>query len=341
MGRRASSDRDRGNVAWRWALRAGDPERVAPAAAGLHGDGGKKGAAAGHVVGERGRAEADLACAASIVESSGDAVIGETLDGIITLWNAGAERLYGYKAHEVIGWPIALIIPRELDAELPTILDRIARGEHPDQYETVRVTRDGRRLDVSITMSPIRDPEGRVIGASAITRDMTHRKQAEATVRERDALRCVASLTAAAAHEINDPLAAAMPSSWPTRVSATGRKRIDEMLEALSRIQKIVARMQRGTRIELTDEAPYLPRCLARLLGSRPPTQEEALMDHSMYHFKVGEVVARRLSPNAIHGSVVRVTDNGYFVTVQWSDRVGPQGRESTHRPDDLVRVTD
>jgi PAS domain-containing protein len=118
MGRHASSDRDRGNVAGRWALRAGDPGRVAPAAASLHGDGGNEGAFAGHVVGERGRTEADLAFAASIVESSDDAVIGKTLDGIITLWNAGAERLYGYKAHEVIGWPIALIIPRELDAEL-------------------------------------------------------------------------------------------------------------------------------------------------------------------------------------------------------------------------------
>jgi hypothetical protein len=110
------------------------------------------------------------------------------------------------------------------------ILDRIARGEHPDQYETIRVTRDGRRLEVSITMSPIRDPEGRVIGASA-----------------RDALRCVASPAAAAAHEINDPPAAAIGHAHPLadEVDATGRRCIDQTLEALSRIQEIGIRMQR------------------------------------------------------------------------------------------------
>src|SRR5439155_10140931 len=112
MARRASSDRHPGNGVGFSRTNGLDPQRVAPAA-GLNGNGngGNNGASAGHVVEERGRAEAALAFAASIVESSEDAIVGTTLDGTITSWNAGAERLYGYTAREVIGrWPIGIAI---------------------------------------------------------------------------------------------------------------------------------------------------------------------------------------------------------------------------------------
>src|SRR5205823_6396958 len=112
----------------------------------------------------RGRAEASLARVAAIVESSDDAIIGKTLDGVITTWNGGAERLYGYSALEVIGRPIGLIIPRELDGELPGILERLRRGERINHHDAVRVTKDGRRIDVSQTVSPTLDAEGRIIG---------------------------------------------------------------------------------------------------------------------------------------------------------------------------------
>src|SRR5438093_3863210 len=101
------------------------------------------------VVAERGRAEAALVPVAAIVQSSDDAIIGKTLDGVITTWNGGAERLYGYSAREVIGRPIGFIIPQELDGELPGILERLRRGERIDHYDAVRVTKDGRRIDVS------------------------------------------------------------------------------------------------------------------------------------------------------------------------------------------------
>ena len=121
MARRVSSEGDRGNGAGIWALRVGDPPRVAPAA-GLRGDGG---AGTDHLVGEQGQAEAALAFAASIVESSDDAIVGMTLDGMITSWNAGAERLYGYTAREVIGrWPIGITVPED---EQPKILKRVGR----------------------------------------------------------------------------------------------------------------------------------------------------------------------------------------------------------------------
>src|SRR3989475_11876170 len=93
------------------------------------------------------RTEAALARVAAIVESSDDAIIGKTLDGIITTWNAGAERLYGYAAREVVGRPISIVTPEERRDELPEILDRLARGERGEHYETVRVTRDGGRIE--------------------------------------------------------------------------------------------------------------------------------------------------------------------------------------------------
>src|SRR5439155_103707 len=141
-----------------------------------------------------GLSEAGLVPVAALVQSSDDAIIGKTLEGVVTSWNSGAERLYGYSAREVIGRLIGLIIPQELDGELPGILERLGRGERIDHYDAVRVTKDGRRIDVSQTVSPTLDAEGRIIGVSSIARDITHRKQAEATIRERDALRYVSSL---------------------------------------------------------------------------------------------------------------------------------------------------
>ena len=253
-----------------WARRAGDPQRVAPAAADLHGNGGHNGAAADHALEARGRADAALAFAASIVESSDDAIISKTLDGMITSWNAGAERLYGYSAREVIGrWPIGITIPED---ELPQTLLRVGRGERVDHYETVGVRKDGRRVHVSVTVSPIRGAGGRIVGASLIARDITHRKEADAAIRERDTLRYVASLAAAAAHEINNPLAVVMGQAelLADEVDAKGRGRIDEILKAVSRIQETVTRMERVTRIELTEEAQYLPEMLD-LSGSSAP----------------------------------------------------------------------
>jgi len=270
MARRVSSGHDRGNGVGIWALRTGDPPRVAPAA-GVRGDRRNGGPATDHGVGERGQAEAALAFAASIVESSDDAIVGMTLDGMITSWNAGAERLYGYTAREVIGRrPIGITVPED---EQPKILKRVGRGERVEHYETVGVREDGRRINVSVTVSPIRDAEGKIIGASSIARDITHRKEAEAAATpELDTLRYVASLAAAAAHEINNPLAVIMGYAQllADKVDAQGQGQLDEILEALSRIQEIVTRMKRVTRIELIEEAPYLPEMLDLRRSSGP-----------------------------------------------------------------------
>jgi PAS domain S-box-containing protein len=121
---------------------------------------------------------------AAIVESSEDAIVSKDLNGIITSWNQGAERLFGYKAEEVIGKPVALLIPPERQDEEPAILERIRRGERIEHYETVRRRKDGSLLDISLTVSPIRDAKGNIIGASKIARDITQRKRVEVTLRE-------------------------------------------------------------------------------------------------------------------------------------------------------------
>jgi len=116
---------------------------------------------------------------AAIVESSDDAIVSKTLDGIITSWNPAAQRLFGYAPEEVIGRPISILAAPDRENEMPANLERIRRGEKVDRYETVRRRKDGSLVEVSLTVSPIRDQTGRILGASKIARDITARKQAE------------------------------------------------------------------------------------------------------------------------------------------------------------------
>ena len=117
---------------------------------------------------------------AAIVESSGDAIFSTALDGSITTWNAGAERMYGYRSEEIVGQPVSTLMPPERRAEMRTILDRVKRGESVFEFETVRVRKDGSPIDVALTVSPIVDAAGNVIGASGIQRDITERQRAAA-----------------------------------------------------------------------------------------------------------------------------------------------------------------
>jgi two-component system, chemotaxis family, CheB/CheR fusion protein len=120
---------------------------------------------------------------AAIVNFSDDAIIGKDLDGIITSWNKGAERLFGYTAQETIGQPITILVPPDRQDEEPEILGRLKRGESVDHFETVRVSKDGSLLELSLTISPIKDATGQVIGASKIARDITKRRRAEEELR--------------------------------------------------------------------------------------------------------------------------------------------------------------
>lgn len=145
---------------------------------------------------------------ASIIESSDDAIISKSLDGIITSWNKGAERLYGYTSKEAVGQHISMIAPPDQPDEIPNIMERLRRGERIDHYETVRVTKAGRLVNISLTVSPVLARDGKLIGASAVGRDITDARRAEAALRLTERLASVGRLAATITHEINNPLEA-------------------------------------------------------------------------------------------------------------------------------------
>ena len=181
---------------------------------------------------DRKLAEADKARLAAIVESSDDAIISKDLNSIIMTWNAGATRLFGYTAEEAIGRPITMLMPPERIDEEPSILDRIRRGERIDHYETVRCRKDGTLIDISLTVSPLVDKHGKIVGASKIAHDITSRKQVERTLLEPD--RQKNEFLATLAHELRNPLAPIRNSLNILRLTnaeSPAAQRVQEMME--------------------------------------------------------------------------------------------------------------
>lgn len=184
---------------------------------------------------------------AAIVESSDDAIVSKTLDGRIRSWNAGAMRLFGYTPEEVIGKPITIIIPAELHEEEHRILEKLRRGERLDHFETTRVTRDGRRIPISLSVSPIRDSRAVVIGASKVARDISERKRAEQALREseralREADRRKDEFLALLAHELRNPLA---PIRYALATSRKAGRTLEQQRRAEEVIERQVAHMSR------------------------------------------------------------------------------------------------
>src|SRR6202140_3796066 len=187
---------------------------------------------------------------AAVVESSQDAIVRKNLDGIITSWNKGAERLFGYAAEEAVGQNITLIIPSDRRGEERAIVERLTRGGRVDHFETVRMRKDGSLLDVALTISPMTDAAGRIVGASKLARDITERKRAEEALRQAQAdlaymsrVTTMGELTASLAHEIKQPISAAMTNA-KTCLRWLGRDEPDvaEACEAASRLVKDLTR---------------------------------------------------------------------------------------------------
>lgn len=156
---------------------------------------------------------------AAIVDSTDDGIISKSLSGIITSWNKGAERMFGYTAQEAIGRSITMLIPRDRLDEEPAILERLGRGERVDHFETIRVRKDGSPIEVSLTISPVKDEDGQIVGASKIARDITERKRTEEALRKTNeeldaANRNKADFIAVLCHELRSPLNAVL--GWAT-----------------------------------------------------------------------------------------------------------------------------
>ena len=178
---------------------------------------------------------------ALIIDSSEDAIIGKDLNGIITSWNKGAERIYGYTPEEAIGKHISLLAPSDRPEEIPEILEKIARGESIEHSESVRVTKDGRRLDVSISVSPLRDAKGDVIGASAIARDITAQKRAERQLHQSQKMEAIGRLAGGVAHDFNNILGIIRACTEFLR------DRIDTAAESSLYVENIKKAIERGS----------------------------------------------------------------------------------------------
>ncbi len=180
---------------------------------------------------------------AAIVDSSDDAIISKDLHGIVTSWNAAAERLFGYKADYMIGRSILAIIPPELHNEEPLILAKLSAGEKIDHYETERLRRDGRRVEVALTISPVRDLSGNIIGASKIARDISERRRVQEALVQSEKLAATGRMAAAIAHEVNNPLEAvtnlAYLISMDPTLSEVGRSYAKIMLDEIARASEI------------------------------------------------------------------------------------------------------
>jgi PAS domain S-box-containing protein len=158
---------------------------------------------------------------AAIVESSDDAIISKDLNGIITSWNRAAERTFGYSEAEIVGASILTLIPTDLRAEEEEILQKIQAGERISHYETVRLNKNGDRLEVSVTISPLKDSSGRVIGASKVLRNISDRKRLEHAVVQAEKIAATGKMAATIAHEINNPLESVLNLIYLARTNAS------------------------------------------------------------------------------------------------------------------------
>jgi PAS domain S-box-containing protein len=214
---------------------------------------------------------------ALIVDSSQDAIIGKTLDGIVTHWNQGAEHIYGYTAQEMIGRPISLLAPNERVDEIPAILDKIRLGQRVDYFESVRVTKDKRNLNVSISVSPIYDPDGQVVGASTIARNITSQKKIEEQLRQSQKMEAVGRLAGGVAHDFNNLLGIVTACSelLRDRVDAESGEYLDNISEAAKRGAALTRQLLAFSRrqpvqtqlLDLNDRLREVSKLLRPLMG--------------------------------------------------------------------------
>jgi len=263
---------------------------------------------------------------AAIIESSDDAILSKDLSGRITSWNPAATRILGYTSEEMIGASILTIIPEELHADEPVILAKIRAGQHIDHFETIRLTKDGRRLDVSLSISPVRDDSGQIVGAAKILRDISARKILEGSLLQSEKIAATGRMAATIAHEINNPLEAIVNLLFLASDRATDPVQIGFLKAAESEVARVshIAKQTLGyyrdptaaASTSLSDIAAeairiYEPRC--RAAGIRIETHLAPSPDIVLRKGEIMQVIS-----NLITNSIYAMPSGGTLsVTVQ------------------------
>ena len=242
----------------------------------------------------------------AIVASSEDVIISKNLDGTITSWNDAATRVFGYSPKEIIGASILKLIPEHLHSDEKTIIESIRAGRRIEHFETVRLAKDGRLIDVSLTVSPIKDEEGRVIGASKILRDISGRKRMEQSLLQAEKIAATARMAATIAHEVNNPLEAVMNLLYLLREKITddeGRGFLATAEEELGRVSHI-AKQTLG----------YYREHAAASLASVSEIAEHALTIYEPRCTAAGIAVKRSIDPSTMlvlrRGEIMQVISN-------------------------------
>jgi PAS domain S-box-containing protein len=255
-------------------------------------------------------AELQLRSLASIVESSDDAIVGKNLDGIITSWNKGAERVFGYTAEEAIGQPVTIVIPADRQNEEREILTRIRRGERIDHFETIRQRKNGNLITVSLTISPVKDHSDKIIGASKIARDITEQKRSQDLI---------STLAREAEHRSKNLLATVQAAVRLSRSDTPEglKEAIDGRIQALANVHSTLARTRwigaDLSTIATQELAPYAEAIEQRVRINGPPVLLDANTAQTI------AIILHELATNAAKYGALSVA-NGH-VTVNWSDR--------------------
>jgi two-component system, chemotaxis family, CheB/CheR fusion protein len=274
---------------------------------------------------------------AAIVESSDDAIIAKNLDGIITSWNAAATRIFGYEPDEIIGRSVLTLIPPELHSDEPEILRKLRAGERIDHYETQRVRKDGTRLDVSLTISPVRNHDGQVIGASKIARDISDRKRAEAVLIQTEKLAAVGRMAASIAHEVNNPLEAITNLAYLLTIHSSlddeARSYARMLLDEVGRVSHITKQTLAFYRDSVRPSPVNLPELVDSVLELHRP---------AMMRKKVRLVTSYRHQPAMVKGFAAELRQVFANLILNAVDALPPEGvlRVDVRSLNGEVRVT-
>ncbi len=268
---------------------------------------------------------------AAIVASSDDGILSKDLNGIITSWNDAATRILGYKADEMIGTSILKLIPKHLHSDETTIIENIRAGRRVEHFETVRLTKGGELIDVSLTVSPVKDAEGRVIGASKILRDISTRKRMERSLLQAEKIAATGRMAATIAHEINNPLEAVMNLLFLLRPKITDDEGINYLGTAESELGRVAhiakqtlgyyrehAAARMASLAEIVEHALtiYEPRCTAAGI-----TIEKSLSSSRKIVLRRGEIM--QVISNMIANAIYAMSGGG-TLSISVSDTTTP-----------------